>query len=209
MQGPLVSALHLLLALLVMPATPLPVAATRRPAMSRRQAVTSLLGVSSILVNPLSAQADFVETRAANLEKMEAAALEKDKLCAGRRGGVDYEVGFFDMTFDPPCYVSGYYEVGLYAVIVAVLKLASEFGPDESEEGKLYSTLGVKRDASFAEIKQGYKAQARQWHPDAWTGASDAEQKKAEEQFKTVVEAYNLLTATGRRSSSDIPSGRG
>ena len=127
---------------------------------------------------------------------MDAAKAAKDQLCQGRLGGVDYDVGIFDMTFDPPCYISGNWELLAYAIAIGVLKVSSDLRPDESEEGVLYSKLGVPRDASSEDIRAGYYVQVRRWHPDKWVGSSATEQKKAEEKFKEAVKAYELLTGT-------------
>jgi len=51
-----------------------------------------------------------------------------------------------------------------------------------------YATLGVSPDASKEEIKKAYKDLALKWHPDRHQG-----DKKAEERFKEISEAYNLL----------------
>lgn len=51
-----------------------------------------------------------------------------------------------------------------------------------------YSVLGVRRNASDKEIKQAYRRLARQYHPDVNPGDAAAEQ-----QFKTISEAYSVL----------------
>ena len=51
-----------------------------------------------------------------------------------------------------------------------------------------YTTLGVARDASDADIKKAFRKLARQYHPDV---AKD--KKAAEEKFKEINESYEVL----------------
>ena len=51
-----------------------------------------------------------------------------------------------------------------------------------------YQVLGVGRKASSSEIKKAYKRLARKCHPDLNPG-----NRAAEEQFKRITEAYNVL----------------
>lgn len=65
-------------------------------------------------------------------------------------------------------------------------------------EKDFYKTLGVAKDASAAEIKKAYRKLARQNHPDA--NAADA---KAEDRFKEISEAYDVLSDTTKRKEYD------
>ena len=60
-----------------------------------------------------------------------------------------------------------------------------------------YEVLGVPRTASEAEIKKAFRNLARELHPDV----SDA--PDAEERFKELVEAYEVLSSTERRELYD------
>ena len=61
-----------------------------------------------------------------------------------------------------------------------------------------YVTLGVPRTASDAEIKKAFRKLAREYHPDV---AKD--KKRAEEKFKEVNEAYEVLGDTAKRKRYD------
>lgn len=60
-----------------------------------------------------------------------------------------------------------------------------------------YETLGVRRDATQADIKRAYRKLARKYHPDV-SAHSDAE-----EQFKSVGEAYEVLKDPEKRAAYD------
>ena len=62
----------------------------------------------------------------------------------------------------------------------------------------LYDTLGVSKGASADEIKKAYRKLARQHHPD--TNAGD---KGAEERFKEVQHAYDVLSDAEKRKTYD------
>ncbi|HZS30712.1 MAG TPA: molecular chaperone DnaJ [Gaiellaceae bacterium] len=62
----------------------------------------------------------------------------------------------------------------------------------------LYDTLGVKKDASADEIKKAYRKLARQHHPDANPG-----DEAAEEKFKEVQAAYDVLSDEEKRKAYD------
>ncbi|MCE5200083.1 MAG: J domain-containing protein [Armatimonadota bacterium] len=61
-----------------------------------------------------------------------------------------------------------------------------------------YKILGVDRNASDKEIKTAYRRLARKYHPDVNPG-----DKAAEEKFKEVSEAYEVLSDKDKRSRYD------
>ena len=61
-----------------------------------------------------------------------------------------------------------------------------------------YAALGVARDASDEEIKKAYRRMAMQFHPDRNGGS-----KEAEEKFKDVAEAWEVLGDPQKRAAYD------
>jgi molecular chaperone DnaJ len=61
-----------------------------------------------------------------------------------------------------------------------------------------YKVLGVGKNASEAEIKKAYRKLARQYHPDRNPG-----DKKAEERFKEISQAHDVLSDADKRKTYD------
>ena len=64
-----------------------------------------------------------------------------------------------------------------------------------------YGLLGVARDASEAEIRERFRALAREAHPDR---APANKKVEAEAKFQDLTEAVNVLTSPERRKSYDF-----
>ncbi len=61
-----------------------------------------------------------------------------------------------------------------------------------------YEVMGVPKNATDAEIKKAYRKLAKQYHPDLHPGDKEAEQK-----FKEVNEAYEVLSDKDKRARYD------
>src|SRR5689334_8136093 len=61
-----------------------------------------------------------------------------------------------------------------------------------------YEVLGIKRDAKPEEIKKAYRRLARKYHPDVNPG-----DKAAEERFKKMSEAHDVLSDPKKRTVYD------
>jgi molecular chaperone DnaJ len=66
----------------------------------------------------------------------------------------------------------------------------------------LYKVLGVGKNASDEEIKKAYRKLARQYHPDR-----NPDDAKAEERFKEISAAYDVLADADKRKAYDQGTG--
>ena len=73
----------------------------------------------------------------------------------------------------------------------------------EQTKRDYYDVLGLNKNASESEIKSAFRKLSRKWHPDMQAGKSDAEKKEAEEKFKEIAEAYEVLSDKDKRQSYD------
>nr|WP_294495406.1 DnaJ C-terminal domain-containing protein [uncultured Mediterraneibacter sp.] len=67
-----------------------------------------------------------------------------------------------------------------------------------SDKRDYYEVLGIGRHADESQIKKAYRRLAKKYHPDTNAGDADAEQK-----FKEVTEAYNVLSDKEKRKMYD------
>ena len=66
-------------------------------------------------------------------------------------------------------------------------------------EKDFYQVLGVSRTSTDKEIKQAYRKLARKWHPDVNPG-----NQQAEEKFKDISQAYEVLGDPEKRKKYDV-----
>ena len=66
-----------------------------------------------------------------------------------------------------------------------------------------YEVLGVSKDASEDDIKKAFRKLSRKYHPDMQQGKSDAEKKEAEEKFKELASAYEVIGNKEKRQQYD------
>ena len=60
-----------------------------------------------------------------------------------------------------------------------------------------YEVLGISKTANADEIKRAYRKKAKQYHPDI------CKEPDAEEKFKEVQEAYEVLSDDNKRAAYD------
>ena len=72
-----------------------------------------------------------------------------------------------------------------------------------TEKKDYYSILGIQKNASEDEVKSAYRKAAVKWHPDKWVNGTDEEKKTAEEKFKEIGEAYEVLSDPQKRAHYD------
>ncbi len=65
-------------------------------------------------------------------------------------------------------------------------------------ERDFYEVLGVERGAADGEIKRAFRRLAQQWHPDV------SQEAEAQERFKEINEAYQVLSDPQRRQAYDM-----
>lgn len=82
----------------------------------------------------------------------------------------------------------------VYAPRAAIIKVV----PSKMEYKDYYKILGVERNASEDVIKKAYRKLAKQYHPDRNPG-----NKQAEEKFKEINEANEVLSDPSKRSRYD------
>lgn len=63
---------------------------------------------------------------------------------------------------------------------------------------EFYDLLGINRDASDDDIKKAYRKMAMKYHPDR-----NPDSKDAEEKFKEIKEAYEVLSDSQKRATYD------
>lgn len=66
-----------------------------------------------------------------------------------------------------------------------------------------YEILGVDKNASEQEIKTAFRKLSRKYHPDMQSGKTDTEKKQAEDKFKELAEAYDVLSNPDKRQNYD------
>ncbi|XP_057778795.1 uncharacterized protein LOC130997483 isoform X2 [Salvia miltiorrhiza] len=65
-----------------------------------------------------------------------------------------------------------------------------------------YTVLGIRKDASFSDIRSAYRKLALKWHPDRWAKNPSAA-GEAKRRFQKIQEAYAVLSDKGKRSMYD------
>ena len=66
-----------------------------------------------------------------------------------------------------------------------------------------YEILGLGKNATDEEIKSAYRRLAKKYHPDLYTTKPEAERKEAEEMFKKINHAYQVLSDPQKKAAYD------
>ena len=82
-------------------------------------------------------------------------------------------------------------------LFITLLILPITIKSEENED--YYAILGIKKDATEAEIKKAYRKLALKWHPDK----NPNNREEAEEKFKKINEAYSVLSDKNKRRQYD------
>ena len=79
-----------------------------------------------------------------------------------------------------------------------------EFEARRAARPDYYALLGCGRTAGPSDVKLAYRARALEWHPDRLpAGASAEERAAAEERFKAIGEAFEVLSETAKKELYD------
>ncbi|KAB1202121.1 hypothetical protein CJ030_MR8G002378 [Morella rubra] len=65
-----------------------------------------------------------------------------------------------------------------------------------------YSVLGIRKDASFSDVRTAYRKLALKWHPDRWA-RNPGVAGEANRRFQQIQEAYSVLSDQSKRSMYD------
>ncbi len=69
----------------------------------------------------------------------------------------------------------------------------------------LYNILGISKDSfSEKELQKQYRKLAKEYHPDRQAGKSEQEKKNAEEKFKEISHAYEVLSDPEKKRNYDM-----
>ncbi|XP_031269512.1 uncharacterized protein LOC116127989 [Pistacia vera] len=77
-----------------------------------------------------------------------------------------------------------------------------EGGGSTAASSCYYSVLGLRKDASFSDIRSAYRKLAMKWHPDRFA-KNPGVAGEAKRRFQRIQEAYSVLSDETKRSMYD------
>jgi DnaJ-domain-containing protein 1 len=87
---------------------------------------------------------------------------------------------------------------------VALSLRSAQAALKQAKRKDYYKILEIPRDADEGAIKRAYYKAAKKWHPDRHASAEEHERKAAEQVFKDVSEAYEVLSDATKRRRYDM-----
>jgi DnaJ like chaperone protein len=128
-----------------------------------------------------------------------------DRICAAARGKMNYHSRLqllhylFGIAYADGSLSSA--EQNLLMRISTFLEISpvdfrtvgAMFGGTTAPANRSYEILGVERNATEEEIKKAYRQMALKYHPDRVTHLGEDVRKAAEEKFKKIQEAYEMV----------------
>jgi len=87
--------------------------------------------------------------------------------------------------------------INIKIILLSLIFLPILIKTEEKED--YYAILGIKKEATEAEIKKAYRKLALKWHPDK----NPNNREEAEEKFKKINEAYSVLSDKNKRNQYD------
>lgn len=91
------------------------------------------------------------------------------------------------------------FQLGLHGVAPTIPRRFHRTTPQLAKD--YYELLGISRNASEDELKKAFRKQAMTWHPDKHQGD---DKLKAEEKFKEITLAYEVLSDAQKREMYDM-----
>jgi curved DNA-binding protein CbpA len=82
-------------------------------------------------------------------------------------------------------------------------------GDPQLDRLNYYELLGVKRDASPADVKKAFRAFARRYHPDRFSGAPAEKRERATRIYRRGAEGLQVLVDPAARQLYDIALKKG
>lgn len=94
-------------------------------------------------------------------------------------------------------------DAAIKAASARLREVLEDDGAEANDALDPYAVLGVRKDASLADIKRAFRRLAMRWHPDRCASLPEVERLQAELIFKQVALANEVLTDAAKRRQYD------